>query len=676
MSQSIITLAFEQYKASCESQNKTVVLDEFVLANIPGQNHSQPIDRNEGLPTPAQIVHVSDVSQCGYINGNAVVYSLIMDTRIGDFEFNWIGLRNKESGVLAAISHIPTIHKTKTINGTQNGNAITRSILMSYVGAKTLANIDVDASTWQIDFTARLTGMDERERLANIDHYGQAAFLSDGFKVVKSGSTYKASAGIGYVGGLRCYSSSDMTVNNVQSNGAIYLKASWQGQLTSQWQTVYELVYSKTPLQNVVDSNGIEHYVIKLAFVDHVGDITDFRKVEGFSEYYQQNVVDDLLKSVRDLAESKITKEIADEHYVAANNNGIRRILRGETVAANEARRYEIGRFFVDTTRWHSNGTIIIEVYNTYYDSHGYKKYSIRWGYEYDSGDIKLVEAFGTGSKEKVIIGQPVVSGSVKYIPIYLEQSVYNRCTVVLNTGFVPTSDQMALNGQCYLPTPMPYTVIPTFFSDEQVKIERSVDFLDHLKESGERVFSPHNKPKKTDVELDELHNWPATSDVSDKSEKKYATAAGVNIAYEKAAEALEVANESVPVGVSFIWPLSTPPPGWLERKGQSFDKLSFPELAKIYPSGRLDDMRGKFIGVASSVRPVGNTYLARGAIKSVRSHYTTTVDTNTTVTMPAAGQTAQVYAGSGSGSDNAHSYITQEPYPAHQTHILIVKAS
>ncbi|MCJ8348310.1 phage tail protein [Moritella sp.] len=295
MSQTVITVAFEHYKAQQEANLTPVVLDEFVLANVPNQDASLPIDRHEGLPPQAQIVLVSDVSKAGYVNPNAVVYSLLMDTTIGDFDFNWIGLRNKASGVVAAISHIPTVYKLKTMLGVQNGNSVTRSIMMSYRDAMGLTNIDVDASTWQIDFTARLFGIDDAGRLANFDVFGQAAFLANGFKVEKSGSDYIAKAGRGYVGGLRCHTPANLPLANVTNSSGIYLDASWQGLLTSQWQAVFDVKASASALVDYVDGNGYQHYVTKIADVDGAGNITDCRVIEGFSEYYQQTEVDNLL---------------------------------------------------------------------------------------------------------------------------------------------------------------------------------------------------------------------------------------------------------------------------------------------------------------------------------------------------------------------------------------------
>ncbi|AKH63301.1 hypothetical protein VY86_08040 [Photorhabdus thracensis] len=51
-----------------------------------------------------------------------------------------------------------------------------------------------------------------------------------------------------------------------------------------------------------------------------------------------------------------------------------------------------------------------------------------------------------------------------------------------------------------------------------------------------------------------------------------------------------------IPVGVPLPWPTAIPPDGWLQCNGAAFDKSQFPELAKVYPSSNLPDLRGEFI--------------------------------------------------------------------------------
>ncbi|ARP00801.1 long tail fiber distal subunit [Vibrio alginolyticus] len=60
--------------------------------------------------------------------------------------------------------------------------------------------------------------------------------------------------------------------------------------------------------------------------------------------------------------------------------------------------------------------------------------------------------------------------------------------------------------------------------------------------------YDSGNKPTKADVGLSAVNNWGATSSVSDSSTSKYATAAGVKTAYDKAVAALNAANNAASV--------------------------------------------------------------------------------------------------------------------------------
>lgn len=58
-------------------------------------------------------------------------------------------------------------------------------------------------------------------------------------------------------------------------------------------------------------------------------------------------------------------------------------------------------------------------------------------------------------------------------------------------------------------------------------------------------------------------------------------------------ADGIIVPAPSIPVGIPFPWFTNTFPDGTLECNGQSFNTSMFPELAKVYPSGVLPDLRG-----------------------------------------------------------------------------------
>ena len=55
-------------------------------------------------------------------------------------------------------------------------------------------------------------------------------------------------------------------------------------------------------------------------------------------------------------------------------------------------------------------------------------------------------------------------------------------------------------------------------------------------------------------------------------------------------------AGSALPVGVPVPWPSATPPTGWLKCNGAPFSAKEYPELAKVYPTNKLPDLRGEFI--------------------------------------------------------------------------------
>ncbi|HHY1262855.1 TPA: phage tail protein, partial [Yersinia enterocolitica] len=282
MSQSIITTAFEQWKAQEAAGGNTVVVDEFVLALVPGLDPNAPIDRSEGLPPAGQIVHRQVVNKTGVVNQNAVVYSITLGTEIGDFDFNWIGLVNKTSGTVAMIVHAPTQRKIANANG-QQGNALTRSFLMEYDGAATETGITVPAETWQIDFTARLTGIDEMQRLINLDHYGLGAFFADGFLVAKTGQQYYVMAGSAYVGGLRAVLAANKNITVSAKPEKVWADVSLQGNVVSQWESVITVTVAAT-LADYQDNAGFMHRVFAVASIDAAGNITDLRPKGSLTE--------------------------------------------------------------------------------------------------------------------------------------------------------------------------------------------------------------------------------------------------------------------------------------------------------------------------------------------------------------------------------------------------------
>ncbi|WP_407204511.1 phage tail-collar fiber domain-containing protein [Citrobacter freundii] len=274
MSQAVITKVFSEWKAQQAINNQPVTLDEFIFAYIPGLDADKPIDNTETTPAADKIVCRLAVSKSGVVNENSVVYSVTLGADVGDFDFNWIGLANKATGTLAMIIHAPTQRKIKNANG-QQGNVLVRSMLMEYSGAREATEITTPAETWQIDFTARLAAMDERQRRENIDLYGAAAFFDSGYLVAKSGNQFFVTKGAGYVAGLRAELPADLNINASAKPTKVWLDVAWAGTLTSEWAVQSKITVAADLADYVL--GGVQHYVFAVASIDAAGNITDLR---------------------------------------------------------------------------------------------------------------------------------------------------------------------------------------------------------------------------------------------------------------------------------------------------------------------------------------------------------------------------------------------------------------
>lgn len=156
-----ITLAGESLIAQKQASREVLQVARFILADVPGLDTSLAVDRAAAKPPAAQIVHTVAVTREGYLSPNQVVYSLMMSSAVGDFDFNWMGLETSE-GVLLIAAYIPRQQKRKEIPPLQSGNNLTRNIVLEYDGAKSLTGIEIPASTWQFDFTAEFARIDAR----------------------------------------------------------------------------------------------------------------------------------------------------------------------------------------------------------------------------------------------------------------------------------------------------------------------------------------------------------------------------------------------------------------------------------------------------------------------------------------------------------------------------------
>lgn len=271
-----ITLAGQALIAQKQAAQQVLTVASFVFANVPGLNPTAPVDRAAGQPPAAQIVYTAAVDRSGYVNPNQVIYSVVVDSSVGDWDFNWIGLKTEE-GTLFAVAYVPLQQKRKNIPPLQIGNNLTRNFLVEYDGAQDITGITVDASTWQHDFTVRLTGIDRRERLSNRDVYGRVCFWDTGLQLERNSlGLYQLKAGIAYVEGVRLALSEPLLVQLPALPAKAWLDVALRRQgndVTAQLTVVFGATKA-----DYLESDGTQHHLVELASVDAAGTVTDLRQ--------------------------------------------------------------------------------------------------------------------------------------------------------------------------------------------------------------------------------------------------------------------------------------------------------------------------------------------------------------------------------------------------------------
>lgn len=273
-----ITLAGESLIAQKFAAKAGLSVARFIFANVPGLDPSTPVNRAAAKPPAGQIVHTHVIQNgnAGYVNPNQVVYSAQIGSDVGDWDFNWIGLETVE-GVLLAVAYVALQQKRRNIPPMQIGNNLTRNFLVAFDGAQALTGITIDASTWQHDFTVRLAGIDERERLSNRDIYGRACFIENSLQLEKVGGAYQLKPGIAYIEGIRLVRSAALPVVPPALPTTAWLDVVLQRELSdvvASWSVVFG-----TNKADYTDALGVKHYCVPIADLTAAA-VTDRRAPE------------------------------------------------------------------------------------------------------------------------------------------------------------------------------------------------------------------------------------------------------------------------------------------------------------------------------------------------------------------------------------------------------------
>ncbi|WP_444894905.1 phage tail-collar fiber domain-containing protein [Microbulbifer sp. SSSA005] len=165
MSIGILTNAGRDLFAQKAASGDTLIINRFLLANIPDLDSATSPDPDEPMPALENRVREFSVTRHGYVSNDKVVYSVYLDSSEGDYTFNWVGLL-ADDDTLIAVRYIEPIRKYKT-SGTEVGNSITRNFMVTYTDAQAITNITIDANTWQLAFDTATESQAGLSRIAN-----------------------------------------------------------------------------------------------------------------------------------------------------------------------------------------------------------------------------------------------------------------------------------------------------------------------------------------------------------------------------------------------------------------------------------------------------------------------------------------------------------------------------
>lgn len=311
----IVTAKGKALLAQVNAEEKALVIDKMILANVPDRpDYPQPDDT---IPIE-YVVHEAPVEARGRVSEDSVIYTTTLASTTGPFEFNWTGAYCSEYDVLVTIDHHATTPKTINQPGVA-GNTLVRSIVLEYKDIAEITNINVEAESWQYENGKRLRRMEADSAQALVDMNGKDWFVEDGFAVSqdKDSGHYVVSPGIGYVSGNRVKLDYPRVLHVTEKPAFVYIDAYREGTPAGEWETKFNFVVVNDELDDYLDNTiypAVPHYVCKLAEVSE-DEIKDSRGVSGsilLSNQISQQLTDKTIFPVDPMVSIKAGDRIPD----------------------------------------------------------------------------------------------------------------------------------------------------------------------------------------------------------------------------------------------------------------------------------------------------------------------------------------------------------------------------
>ena len=334
MTSIILTNAGKDQIAKRRAAAQAFTIDSVKFANVTNLKANPEATDT----TPSTIAYTYNKSlNLSYLNPDTVIYSVHLDSSIGNFHFNWVGYY--VNNVLCFIEHVPLHQKIKTAGNTV-GNSFIRNLRVVTSRGADLSGASAPAQTWQVDYTASFQDLSTGIESINQHLYGKIAFLSDAFQIYEKSASqndFNIKGGTAYFEGfeVKLANSTYKTHKQDWSGGSdlpTALTAASSGSKT-------DYVFLKITFYRTV---GIEKPTAQIHFAN-TPSIADSANTQGTKiKFYQ------IAKLTRDTNKQISTAQIQDTRnpiiaQKASGNTEVITLINEETTARTNADNAIIG---------------------------------------------------------------------------------------------------------------------------------------------------------------------------------------------------------------------------------------------------------------------------------------------------------------------------------------------
>lgn len=253
--------------------------DKILFAKIDGLDVTSTPPASETIP--AELVDTVDISQWSATNADTMIFTAVLESSFGDYEFNWLGLYNSEHDVLIQVAYEPTQTKIAT-SGQNIGTVLAKTMALQIKGGAAIFNMQESAQSWVFDFTGRQRTAEQIQRDAMRGVYGSGTYVTNAGQVTKGESVYEVTTGAAIIDGLRVeIPATDTAIDSdtAPENYPFYIYATVAQTITgNSVENTVAIETSQTTLDDYTGTHGEEFARVLIATLTDENTITDNRE--------------------------------------------------------------------------------------------------------------------------------------------------------------------------------------------------------------------------------------------------------------------------------------------------------------------------------------------------------------------------------------------------------------